>query len=164
MACGCTAIQNREDASTTCVAAASMSTQPAGRPRTTFSITIIGRTSEKCCDHADPDGNGLLRGMDPDGPAVDPDLTRIHARQAVEDPHEGGLARPVRTEERVDLTPSQLEVDGVVGDEVTEPLGDPAQIDDRLAGRRDIGRRDIGRRAGDPRHGARLLPGHVPAR
>jgi hypothetical protein len=57
--------------------------------------------------------------------------------EPVEDVHQGRLAGAVLSEQGVDLSTPQLEVDGVVGDERAEPLGDPAQLErERLAGHR----------------------------
>ena len=61
--------------------------------------------------------------------AVDPDLTGIQVRQPVGDAHDGRLARAVLAEQRVDLAATDIEVDAVVGDEVSEPLRDPAQLE-----------------------------------
>src|SRR5215218_8654643 len=59
--------------------------------------------------------------------------------QPVEDVHQGRLAGAVLPEQGVDLSTPQLEVDGVVGDQRPEPLGDPAQLErQRVGGHRQM--------------------------
>jgi hypothetical protein len=59
------------------------------------------------------------------------DLTGIGLNQTERDAHECGLARPVLTEQSEDLTRTGLEVDPVARYDRAEPLGDPAELDDR---------------------------------
>ena len=85
--------------------------------------------SEVLRDHPDAGPDRVARRADRLQLAVDPDLTGIRVRQPVGDAHDGRLARAVLAEQRVDLAATDIEVDAVVGDEVSEPLCDPAQLE-----------------------------------
>ena len=61
--------------------------------------------------------------------AVDEDLALVRLEQAVEDVHQGRLAGAVLAEQGVDLAGLDGQVDVVVGDQVTEALGDAAQFE-----------------------------------
>ena len=80
-------------------------------------------------DHPDAGLDRIARRADGLHLPVDPDLTGIQVRQPVGDPHDGRLARAVLAEQRVDFAATDIEVDAVVGDEVSEPLRDPAQLE-----------------------------------
>ena len=79
-------------------------------------------------DHADAGPDRIARRADGLHLPVDQHLAGIRIRQPVGDPHDGRLARAVLAEQRVDLAATDIEVDAVVGDEVPEPLRDPAQL------------------------------------
>jgi hypothetical protein len=79
--------------------------------------------------HADPVLDGVSWATDPDWLIVQEDLAVVGLQQTIEDVHQGRLASPVLTEQRVDLARLDREVDVVVGDEVAETLGDAAQFE-----------------------------------
>ena len=56
------------------------------------------------------------------------DLALVGLHQPVEHVHQRGLARAVLAEQGVDLAGLDDQVDVVVGDQVTEALGDAAQL------------------------------------
>ena len=78
--------------------------------------------------HAGLDRGG--RRAEPDGLALDQDLALVRVVEAVEDVHQGGLARPVLAQERVYLALTEIEADVVVRDDAREPLGDVAHLED----------------------------------
>src|SRR5690606_8923609 len=59
---------------------------------------------------------------------VEEDLALVGFVETVEHIHERGLARPVLSEEAVDLPCLDDEIDVIVGDECAEALGDPSQL------------------------------------
>ena len=105
-------------------------THPARPSEARFSATVIGRTSAKCCVTIPMPASIASRGerMAWTCPSTQ-DLAGIRVRQPVGDPHDGRLARAVLAEQGVDLPATDIEVDPVVGDEVAEALGDPAQLE-----------------------------------
>ena len=81
---------------------------------------------EVLVDHADPAIDRVVRAEDLHGLAVDEDRPLVGHRQPIEDVHQRRLARPVLTEEGVDLARAQVEIDRVVGQDPGISLGDPA--------------------------------------
>ncbi|GAB3143901.1 hypothetical protein GCM10027290_21120 [Micromonospora sonneratiae] len=79
--------------------------------------------------HPDPGGDGVARSLDPQRLSVDQDLALVGLEQAVQHVHQGRLARAVLTEQGVNLSRLNRQVDVVVGDQVTEPFGDAAQFE-----------------------------------
>jgi hypothetical protein len=64
--------------------------------------------------------------MERDHLSVDEDLSLVGLHHAAHDADQRGLARPVLSQQGVDLTLAEIEVDPVVGDDGTEPLRDSA--------------------------------------
>ena len=60
--------------------------------------------------------------------AVQQDLALVRLGQPVQDVHQGGLARAVLAEQRVDLARFHGQVDVIVGHEAAEALRDPLQL------------------------------------
>ena len=85
---------------------------------------------EVLVDHSDPQPDGLARRRDLDRLAVDEHLPLVGLVKAVEDAHQRRLACAVLPEQRVDLAAPEVEVDGIVGDDVPEALRDPAQLEE----------------------------------
>ena len=81
-------------------------------------------------DHADAERPRHHRRCDPDCPALPSDLAVGRFDDAVEDLDEGRFARPVLAEQRVDFAGPDLQVDGVVGEEVSVPLADAPELDE----------------------------------
>src|SRR4051812_17844710 len=77
--------------------------------------------------HADAEAAGLVRAVDHDALAVDPDLALVRLNHPVGDLHQRALAGPVLAEEGVDLARHHGEVDVVVGQHAGVLLGDAAQ-------------------------------------
>ena len=71
-------------------------------------------------------GERMLTGF-----AVDHDVPGVGQRQAVQDAHQGRLARAVLAEQRVDLALGEVEVHVVVGEQRAEALGDATKQDGR---------------------------------
>ena len=94
-----------------------------------------GDQHEVLVHHLDSAGDGVGRSGDPDGLAVDENLTLIRDRETVEDVHQGGLAGAVLPEKGVDLALPQVEVDVVVGDDTGVALGDAPHLKLRGGGR-----------------------------
>ena len=96
----------------------------------TFSATVKTGTSMKCwCTMPMPAamasrGLRIVHRL-----AVDEDLALVRLEQPVEDVHQGRLAGAVLAEQGVDLARLDGQVDVVVGDQVTEALGDAAQFE-----------------------------------
>ncbi|BCB85299.1 hypothetical protein Psuf_026120 [Phytohabitans suffuscus] len=80
-------------------------------------------------DHADARVDRVAGAADLHRLVVDQDLALVGLEQAVEDVHERRLAGAVFAQEGVDLPWLHRQVDVVVGDQVTEPLGDAAQLE-----------------------------------
>src|SRR5690606_9588522 len=79
--------------------------------------------------HPDAGGHGVAGPVEGDRRAVEHDLAVVGFVQAVEHVHQRALAGPVLTEERVDLPRLDDQVDGVVGDEGPEALGDASKLE-----------------------------------
>ena len=69
---------------------------------------------------------------DVDGLPVDEDVADIGLDDAGHDLDQGGLARAILAQERIDLAGHQLERDIVEGLDLTEALGDPTHLKDRI--------------------------------
>jgi hypothetical protein len=82
-------------------------------------------------DHADAQGDGVVGLVDLDRPATDLDLALVLGIEAVEDVHQGALARAVLAEEGQDLALVERKADPVVGQHPREALGDVACLQDR---------------------------------
>ena len=80
--------------------------------------------------HADAGGDGVRAGrVKLQRLAVDQDLALVGLVEPVEHVHQGRLAGAVLAEQGVDLSRLHRQVDVVVGDQITEPLGDAAQFE-----------------------------------
>ena len=88
-----------------------------------------GDEHEVLVDHADAGRHRVAGAVELLHRAVEKDLPLIGLVQAVQDVHERRLARPVLTEEAVDLSRLDHEVDVVVRDEGAEPFGDSAKFE-----------------------------------
>src|SRR5205814_7898561 len=86
-------------------------------------------------DHADAEPDGVGRAADRDRAAVIDDLAGIRPGQAVDDVHQRALAGAVLAQQRVHLSPPDVEVDAVVGPERTVRLDDAAQDQRDVVGR-----------------------------
>ena len=87
--------------------------------------------------HPDAVLDRVLRRVEGDVLAANPDLTLVGPVEAVEDVHQRRLAGPVLSEEGVHLTSAEIEVDVVVREDPGKALGDPLQLeDDRLVDHR----------------------------
>jgi hypothetical protein len=80
-------------------------------------------------DHADARLHGITGSGEVLRDVVEQDLAFFGVIQPVEDVHQGRLAGAVLPEQGVDLTGLHDQVDRVVGDQVTEALGDSAQFE-----------------------------------
>ena len=78
--------------------------------------------------HADAGRHGPLRVGEGDRASVDQDLAAVGLVQPVQHVHQRRLAGPVLTQQAVNLARANVQVDGVVGDERTELLGDRPQL------------------------------------
>jgi hypothetical protein len=87
-------------------------------------------------DEGDPRGVGGARH---ERRAVEQDLAGIGADDAGQDLDQRRLAGPVLAEQRQNLAPVELEVDGVAGERAAEALGDPAKRQDRPGAARGCG-------------------------
>jgi hypothetical protein len=65
---------------------------------------------------------------------VDEDLALVGRQHAVDHVHQRGLAGAVLPQQGVDLPTPELEVDGVVGRQGAEALGDAAELEGELRG------------------------------
>ena len=79
---------------------------------------------EALVHHPDPVVDRVVRRVDEDPLAVQPDLALVRVVEPVEDVHEGRLARAVLAEEGVHLALRELEVDLVVREHSGEVLRD----------------------------------------
>ena len=99
-------------------------------PSMMFSATVKTGTSMKCwCTMPMPAAMASPGPLDLQRLAVDQDLALVRLEQPVEHVHQGGLAGAVLAEQGVDLARLDRQVDVVVGDQVTEALGDAAQFE-----------------------------------
>ena len=101
---------------------------------------------EVLVDHADAVGDGVGRAPEAHGLALDDELAGVGLVEPEDHVHERRLAGAVLAQQAVDLAAAELEVDGVVGQDAREPLGDPAGGED------DVGRRFGRRDGGGTRH------------
>ncbi len=133
MASGSTRMPKRVAASAVWRRASSRSSRrPVALPRARFSATVIGPTNAKCCVTIPIPAAIASRGDRTfSRPSADEDLAAVGLGQPVGNPHDGRLAGAVLAEQRVNLAVADIEIDGVVGDEVTESLGDPAKLQGR---------------------------------
>ena len=95
-----------------------------------FSATVKTGTSMKCwCTMPMPARSRRAGPRMRDRLAVDEDLALVRLQQPVQDVHQRRLAGAVLAEQGVDLAWLDGQVDVVVGDQVTEALGDAAQFE-----------------------------------
>jgi len=78
--------------------------------------------------HADSLGNGVLGVANDHDPVVDEYLAAVRRDHPVEHVHQRGLARAVLSEQAVNLSRLDDEVDILVGRERTEVLGDRSEF------------------------------------
>ena len=88
-----------------------------------------GHEHEVLVDHADSAVDGISRVTDDDGLAAHTDLALVRCGQPIEDVHEGGFARAVFAEQRMDLAGAQVEIDAVVGGDARIALDDAAHLE-----------------------------------
>jgi hypothetical protein len=79
--------------------------------------------------HPDPKANRIPRGLDRGRLPRHPDRPRVRLVDAIEDVHQGGLARAVLSEKAVDLPFPEIKVNPVVGENAAETLRDPLKLD-----------------------------------
>ncbi|GAA0402473.1 hypothetical protein GCM10009541_51970 [Micromonospora gifhornensis] len=79
--------------------------------------------------HADAGRDGVGRPTQLQRLAVDQDLALVGLVEPIEHVHQGRLASTVLAEQGVNLSRLHRQVDVVVGDQITEPLGDAAQFE-----------------------------------
>jgi hypothetical protein len=79
--------------------------------------------------HAEAGLDGVLGRAQRHRLAIGQDLALVRLGQPVQDVHQGGLARAVLAEQRVDLARLDGQVDPVVGHEGAVPLGDTPQFE-----------------------------------
>jgi len=82
-------------------------------------------------DHADPQAGGGKGIVDLDRAPVDSDGAVVGHHQPYQDLHERGLARSVFSENTMDQTSLENEVDIVTGLDGPEFLGDASELDRR---------------------------------
>ena len=82
-------------------------------------------------DHTDAVSDGVPRGAQVDGPAVDDDLALVGPVEAGEDVHQGALAGPVFPQQGQHLAGVDIQVHVVVGQDAGKPFGDPPHLDGR---------------------------------
>jgi hypothetical protein len=85
---------------------------------------------EVLVDHPDPPRDRIARGVDPDLLALDHDPPRVRRVHAVEDPHQGGLAGTVLSDQGMHLAGAELQGDIVVRDDPGEALRDALERDE----------------------------------
>jgi hypothetical protein len=88
-----------------------------------------GDQHEVLVHHADARAHRVAGAGERDSLAVDQDLALVGVVEPVEHVHQGALAGAVLPEQGVDLARLDDEVDGVVGDQVAEALGDAAKLE-----------------------------------
>jgi hypothetical protein len=84
--------------------------------------------------HPDARVDGIARRAHAQHVPVHHDLALVRRVQAVQDVHECGLARAVLAQEGVHFPLGQLEVDGGVGHQAAEALGDSPELEERCVG------------------------------
>ena len=80
-------------------------------------------------DHADAGGDRVARPVELDRLVVDQDLALVRLVEAVQDVHEGRLARAILAEQAEDLAGLHDEIDPLVRHDPGEALGDPPQLE-----------------------------------
>src|SRR5690606_3186717 len=113
-----------------------------------------GDEHEVLVDHADARRHGVAGTSEVLDLVVQQDVALLGLVQAVQDVHQGGLARPVLAQEAVDLARLDHQVDVVVRDERAEALGDTAQLEPHGIPSRDGGPL----MTGPGEHGGRRTP------
>ena len=99
-------------------------------PSMTFSVTVKTGISMKCwCTMPMPGRHRVARAAERHGLVVDEDLALVRLVQPVQDVHQRGLAGAVLAEQRMDLAGLDDQVDGIVGDQRAEALGDRAELE-----------------------------------
>src|SRR5215211_3636206 len=89
---------------------------------------------EVLVDHADSVADRFLGRAEADRLALEQHLAVVRAVQAVDDVHQGRLARPVLAEQSVHLARNEVEAHVVVRQDAGELLRDPAQLEDGGSG------------------------------
>ena len=84
--------------------------------------------------HPNADTDGIGGRLELDQRPVDGDRPFIRALHAVEDLHQGRLARTVLADDRVHGATPHREGDVLVGDDTWEALGDPMQLNGKVTG------------------------------
>ena len=80
--------------------------------------------------HPDAGADRVTRRVERDRVPVEDDLALVRPVQAVEHVHQGRLAGAVLAQERMDFSPTEIEVDRVVGHDPGEALRDASQLED----------------------------------
>ena len=93
-----------------------------------FENTHIFKQREMLEHHADAQFGGVLRTFELHCLAIPDDFAFIGAQQTVEDFHQGGFARAVLSQQRVDLPALDTETDPVIGGKGPEAFGDPGHL------------------------------------
>ena len=88
---------------------------------------------EVLMDHADAQGDGVVRGADMHFLAVHADMPRVRPVDAGEHVHQRSLAGAVFAQQRQYLAIVHGQVDVLVGDDGAEGLGQPLQLDRRMS-------------------------------
>ena len=102
-----------------------------------FSATVITGISMKCwCTIPIPCSIASFGEPSSIGLPFEQDLALVGCVEPVEDVHQRRLAGAVLAQQRVHLAAAQVEVDVVVGEHAREPLGDPAELEERRVGHR----------------------------
>ena len=87
-----------------------------------------GHQHEMLVDHADTVGYGIRRRGQPNGPAIQANLSGIGLVETVKDLHQGALAGPVLPEKRVDFSRHQVEIHPIVGNHARKGFSDGAHF------------------------------------
>ena len=80
---------------------------------------------------ADPEGPGVMHGIERDGTTPESNLPAVGAQRPGNNGDEGRLARPVLAEKHMHLAPPQLEIDLIEGQDPGKTAGDPGQVEER---------------------------------
>ena len=119
-------------------------------PSTMFSAIVMTGISMKCwCTMPIPRRIASAEVFMRDGAPVDRISPSSGSQQPVQLVHQRALAGPVLAEQRVDLTPPQIEVDVVVRDERAEALRDATELERQIGARARGHHQDL--RPGRPR-------------
>ena len=84
---------------------------------------------EVLMDHADADGDGVVRRVDRHRLAADPDLAAVGLVEAVEDRHQRRFAGAVLADDAVDRAALDFQMDVTVGMDRAEALVDADKLD-----------------------------------